>query len=143
MIDILERLYRIAKANLPDPPEIIENFIEKHKDGIFRWKSRDEYGDWDFNSWKDGGGDQTTYGENDFKSYNSGIPRQVIDDLAVFGLVPPSSMKEVKKARNREIKKFHPDHFLNNPEKLKTAKEILQIYNAAYDRLKEYYKDTM
>ncbi len=140
MIDILERLYRIAKASLPDPPEIIENFIGRHKERISRWKTYGEYDDPDFNSWKNNGQDQSSYDENSFKSDNYGTPRQVIDDLALFGLAPPCSMKEVKKARNREIKKFHPDHYLNDPEKLKTAKEILQIYNAAYDRLKEYYK---
>ena len=29
---------------------------------------------------------------------------------------------------------------MNDPEKRKTAKEILQIYNASYERLKAYYE---
>ena len=67
-------------------------------------------------------------------------PKELVDDLSVFGLKPPSKMEEVKKARNREIRKFHPDKFNNEPEKLETAKQIMQILNAAYDRLETYYK---
>ncbi|MCG8337734.1 MAG: J domain-containing protein [Proteobacteria bacterium] len=67
-------------------------------------------------------------------------PDQVTEDLQLFGLTPPSSLDEVKKARNREIKKFHPDKFLQEPEKMETAKKILQIYNAAYDRLEKKLK---
>jgi hypothetical protein len=69
----------------------------------------------------------------------SNIPPQILEDLAVFELKPPSSLEEVKKARNREIRKFHSDKFINDPEKYKTSKEIMQIYNAAYARLEKYY----
>ncbi len=68
------------------------------------------------------------------------IPQQVVKDLATFNLTPPSSLKAVKDARNREIKKYHSDKFVNDPEKLETSKEIMQIYNAAYDRLQAYYR---
>ena len=69
-----------------------------------------------------------------------GIPKQVAEDLAVFNLKPPSSLKEVRTARNREIKKYHSDRFINDREKFETSKQIMQIYNAAYDRLEEYFK---
>lgn len=68
------------------------------------------------------------------------IPQQVVKDLATFSLTPPSSLKAVKNARNREVKKYHSDKFINDPEKLETSKEIMQIYNAAYDRLRAYYR---
>ena len=64
-----------------------------------------------------------------------------VEDLAVFGLTPPSSLEEVRNARNREIKKYHSDKFMHDPEKFKTSKEIMQIYNAAFDRLGKYYKN--
>ena len=57
-----------------------------------------------------------------------------------FGLTPPSSLEEVRKARNREIKKYHSDHFVNDSERYETSKQIMQIYNAAYDRLKEHFE---
>lgn len=68
------------------------------------------------------------------------IPRQVIEDLATFNLGPPGSLEAVRNARNREIKKYHSDKFMSDPEKLETSKEIMQIYNAAYDRLADYYQ---
>lgn len=69
-----------------------------------------------------------------------GVPQQVIDDLAVFGLTPPSSLADVRAARNTEIKKYHSDKFVNDPDRFKTSKEIMQIYNAAFDRLRVYYE---
>ena len=69
-----------------------------------------------------------------------GIPQQVIDDLAVFGLTPPSSLAAVRAARNKEIKKYHSDKFVNEPDRFETSKEIMQIYNAAFDRLRAYYE---
>lgn len=66
--------------------------------------------------------------------------QQVVDDLSLFDLKPPSSLDEVKKARNRELKKFHPDKFATDPEKLETAKEIVQIYNEVFERLKKHYQ---
>ncbi|MDM8541452.1 hypothetical protein QUF90_10215 [Desulfococcaceae bacterium HSG9] len=68
------------------------------------------------------------------------FPQQVVQDLAEFGLIPPSSLPEVKKKWKAEMKKYHSDKFMNDPEKLKVSKEIMQIYNAAYDRLKQYYQ---
>ena len=70
----------------------------------------------------------------------AGYPQQVIEDLHLFGLSPPVTLEELRKTRNREIKKFHPDRFMNDPEKMETAKRILQIYNAAYERLKTHLK---
>jgi len=69
-----------------------------------------------------------------------GVPQQVIDDLAVFGLTPPSSLADVRAARNQEIKKYHSDKFVNEPDRFETSKEIMQIYNAAFDRLRAYYE---
>lgn len=64
---------------------------------------------------------------------------QLTEDLQLFGLKPPSSLEEVRQIRNRELKKFHPDKYLDQPDKLETAKQIVQIYNTTYDRLKQYY----
>ena len=70
----------------------------------------------------------------------SGVPQQVVEDLGVFDLTPPSSWEEVKAARNREIKKYHSDKFVNDPDRFETSKQIMQIYNAAFDRLRAYYQ---
>jgi hypothetical protein len=67
-------------------------------------------------------------------------PQQVVDDLSIFGLKPPSSLEEVKKVRNREIMKYHTDRFTGDSEKEQTSKRIMQIYNAAFDRLEKWYR---
>ena len=72
-------------------------------------------------------------------SHANGIPAHVVEDLAVFGLRPPGSLDEVIKARNREMKRYHPDKFMTEDEKVDAANEIAQMYNAAFERLKDYY----
>jgi len=67
-------------------------------------------------------------------------PDQILEDLSNFKLTPPSSLAEIKRARNQEIKKYHPDRFMDDPERIETAKEILQIYNASYERLKKFFQ---
>ena len=69
-----------------------------------------------------------------------GLPQQVVEDLGLFDLTPPSSWEEVKAARNREIKKYHSDKFVNDPDRFETSKQIMQIYNAAFERLRVYYQ---
>lgn len=74
------------------------------------------------------------------RPHPSGYPQQVVEDLGLFDLTPPSSLSEVKRARNQEMKKFHSDRFVNDPAKFQTSKEIMQIYNAAYERLRKFYE---
>ena len=64
-------------------------------------------------------------------------PKELIDDLAVFGLRPPATLAVVKRIRNQEIRKYHPDRFAGDLERETTAKEIPQIYNGAYERLEK------
>ena len=68
-----------------------------------------------------------------------GLPEQVLDDLALFEITPPGSWNEVVQARNREMKKYHPDKYMNASEKIAAANEIAQIYNAAFERLKTHF----
>lgn len=147
MKHVLERLYKIARAKTPNPEELFEKWIKK--------KRKSSTGDSWYNSFyekweKAGQSDDTSDHENKSQETSSqdtgfnnnfGVPQQVVDDLANFDLKPPSSLDEVKKARNREIKKYHSDKFMNDPEKLETSKHIMQIYNAAYARLKTYYEE--
>ncbi len=67
----------------------------------------------------------------------SPYPQELIDDLAVLGLKPPATFAEVKKARNKEIKSFHPDKFSSDKVKEEAAKQILQLINGAYERLEK------
>lgn len=140
-MNILQRLYRIAKANMPDSSDFLSGKKAKYEEkefedfDKFNQETKQEYGynrnnTYDYSSTNKQHNDNNTYG----------VPQQVLDDLGVFELAPPSSFAEVKKARNREVKKFHSDKFMNDPKKMETSKEIMQIINAAYDRLETYYE---
>jgi hypothetical protein len=145
MIDILKRLVSITRTYGPRKPRFLskerwKSRLKNHRKSASR-KSEGSYSD------TSEGNERSSHegrkysasgaGGNDYP----GVPPKVVEDLAIFGLTPPSSLDEVRKARNREIKKYHSDMFLHDPEKLDTSKQIMQIYNTAFDRLKEYYKN--
>jgi DnaJ-domain-containing protein 1 len=48
--------------------------------------------------------------------------------------------EEVKKSYKRLLRKYHPDRFANNPNKLKIATEITKKINRSYQNIKEYEK---
>lgn len=135
MADLLKRIARIARARMPKPSDLLDRWAQRRgyridpeadadrneEDGRARTESR---------------ASGTSRGNDPFP----GVPRQVVEDLSVFGLAPPSSLAEVRKARNREIKKYHSDRFVNDSERYETSNRIMQIYNAAYDRLKAHFE---
>ncbi len=131
MTEIFRRLYNITRSRIPK--------ITRNKD--HEYSSSEEFDPLNKNSEQDAG----SRSSSDFNSaggskQSQNVPQQVVEDLKVFDLTPPSSLAEVKKRRNEEIKKYHSDRFISDPERFKTSTEIMQIYNAAYERLKEYYK---
>ena len=76
---------------------------------------------------------------------NSDSLTQQEQDLSVFGLYPYGqekiSIDLIKKKRNEIIKKYHSDRYSGDPEKEIVAKELMQIVNQAYDRLKKTIKN--
>ncbi|MBQ4647321.1 MAG: DnaJ domain-containing protein [Candidatus Gastranaerophilales bacterium] len=44
-----------------------------------------------------------------------------------------SGLKEIKKAYKKLLKKYHPDLFINNQEKLKIAQKLIKKINEAYN----------
>ena len=156
MRDILDRLYHVARVYGLENSSVIKRLL-KNRCSIFSREFRDEDFDriWEkfdssFNNQEEepadsghqetGPGNRNQYESGDREETCSAMPAQFVEYLALFNLTPPSSLEEVRKARNREIKKYHSDKFMNNQEKLETSKKIMQIYNTAFDRLKEYYK---
>ena len=147
MRNIFKRIYKMARAEgayrLKKFGDLLFGDIEREaRDNANRWSSNSgssySRGNDGFSGGNQGG--KTRPGGTSASHRASGIPKQVAEDLAVFNLRHPCTWEEVRKARNREIKKYHSDRFLNDAERYKTSKEIMQIYNAAFDRLKAYYK---
>jgi len=124
-MSLFSRLYKITKSYIPNfkKADKVNHFDQNNASSNFSTEENQEPQSGD-----------NYYGDTDT------FPQQVVQDLAEFGLMPPSSLAEVKKKWKAEMKKYHSDKFMNDPEKLKVSKEIMQIYNAAYDRLKQYYQ---
>ena len=53
-------------------------------------------------------------------------------------LEPGADATEVRKAYRRMLKKYHPDKFANDPEKLKAATEVTRKLTEAYNGLLRY-----
>ena len=137
-MSIIGRLYRIARSHVPDGDHLKERLFRRKGKGDAggAFRSRRFEGD------KSSGEERARRKEKRRQEPESmGPSEQFLKDLAAFNLKPPSSLEEVKKARNREIKKYHSDRFMNDPEKLETSKEIMQILNSAFDRLKKHYEE--
>lgn len=156
-MDIGNRIFRLLKAATNDKLSAIDEIIEQGSnlvdDFLSDWEkkhglyedSQKTQNQQSTSSGRSTQGDSTRHHyqetkSQEYKSQSSPYPKQMVDDLQLFGLTPPVTLSELKKVRNQEIKKFHPDKFLNEPEKMETAKRILQIYNAAYERLEPQIK---
>ncbi|MBU2514844.1 hypothetical protein KJ966_26290 [bacterium] len=150
-MDIGNRLFRLLKAVANDKAATITQIFEQSDsfidETLREWERKYDLDDEkEFNehhsnqsysrqnqNWKDNSQTKRSSADDTTPPHS----KQMMEDLQLFNLFPPVKLEEVKKARNREIKKFHPDKFLQEPEKVETAKRIIQIYNAAYDRLKK------
>ncbi|MBC8073029.1 MAG: J domain-containing protein [Deltaproteobacteria bacterium] len=53
-------------------------------------------------------------------------------------LEPGAELADVRKAYRRLLKKFHPDRFANDPEKLKVATEVTRQLTEAHSGLNRY-----
>ncbi len=58
------------------------------------------------------------------------------DAYKKLGLKSSASMDAVEKAFKKEMLKFHPDRFANEPEKLESATKVSQILSEAYNLIK-------
>ncbi len=144
-MSVSKRLYRVFKTLTSEQLESFGDYLNQGNQYI-----DDLLSDWEetqrdtrrtnSNTDQNAGFKQTSQAksETNSDSYNA-FPEEVVNDLQLFGLTPPSTIDVVKKARNKEIKKYHPDHFNNDKNKQDTAKQIMQIYNSAFERLKKYY----
>lgn len=133
-MDVSSRLFRLLRAIAEDQVMTIGKFIEQG-DTLLDNRLRE----WEKKLGLDGDtreGKKRQQQKAKKTSDYSPYPQQLVEDLKLFNLTPPCSLDKVRKARNSEMKKFHPDKYSNDPAKKDVAKQIVQIYNAAYDRLK-------
>jgi DnaJ-domain-containing protein 1 len=66
--------------------------------------------------------------------------KQLIQYYANLELAPFASMDEVKRAYKELVHRYHPDKHAGDPERQKTANELLQSLTKAYDGLIAYFE---
>ena len=142
-MDLGQRIFNILKTLAQDQVDSFDKALREGRDRIFeeveKWEKQHGINPGEpYNPYQKKSAGRQQGPQAPPRQQSSSYPQDFIDDLAVFGLVPPSSMAEVKKKRNQEIKKYHPDRFNDQPEKIATAKEILQLINTAYGRLEKH-----
>ncbi len=137
-MDISQRLFRLMRSITEDKFESIGRFIDEGTDFLDErlkfWESEYEVNREEPNRY-----DRQDEQQDPYRPEPSPFSQQLREDLQLFGLTPPSSLEAVRQVRNTELKKFHPDKYLDQPDKLETAKRIVQIYNTTYDRLKKHF----
>lgn len=57
---------------------------------------------------------------------------------STLDLEPGADLKEVRRAYRKQMAKFHPDRFANDPEKYKVATEVTRKLTDAYNGLTRY-----
>lgn len=136
-----KRVTRLFKSVVGEAIEDIEKLLHENTslfdEKISKWEEKANHNY--FQEKADVQEEANQFNADELKSSDILYPKQLVDDLKIFDLSPPSSLSEVKKARNLGIKKFHPDKFVADDEKSETAKRILQIYNSAFERLKRHF----
>lgn len=148
-MDVSQRVFRLFRTIAQDKLSAIEQILDQESHFSFNEKLKEwekKYGIYDNESEKSHTNHSTSNEEGkttgSYQSSNQvypGYSDENIEDLKLFGLQPPSSFSEVKKIRNQEMKKFHPDKYIQSPDKMDVANQIVQIYNAAYERLKIFF----
>lgn len=140
-MDVSKRLYRVLRSLTEDRLAAVGKFIEQG-DALLdeKLKAWEEQLGLNEDQSFEGAYEKSHTGESSRQKSSPPRSSQLIEDLKLFNLSPPSSLQEVKKARNREMKVFHPDKYLNDPEKMAIANQIVQIYNDAYERLKASFE---
>ena len=140
-MSVSKRLYQVFKSLTAAQVDTFSEYLDQGNqyidDLLSGWEKEHAS---DFKTKSKAHFEEQTFSKSDSGSKpRADYPRQVIEDLSLFELKPPASLQIVKKARNEEIKKYHPDRFNNDKSKQDTAKQIMQIYNSAYERLEKYY----
>jgi len=59
-------------------------------------------------------------------------------DYAILKVRFDAPFEEVKKAHKNLLRQYHPDRFANDPARFKTATEIAQKINQAFQNIKAF-----
>jgi hypothetical protein len=62
------------------------------------------------------------------------------ESLKRLGLPPGATLAEAEKAYKKEIRKYHPDHFVSDPKKAQVATKVAQMLGEALENVRKHKK---
>ncbi len=133
MSDIKHRLMRSVRANLNHLLDNIKEFEERGGvRSIFEAHDR-QFTD---EGWEEIGGDR---GRTHHPPPPASEPGKTIQDYYANMEVPfGSDLPTVRRAYHRLMRKYHPDNYVNDPEKEAMATRLSQELSVAYQAIQKY-----
>ena len=120
---MFDRLFNILRANLGNSTDADQGLnyrnIDEEYERYFKTEKQQPSQDFNFN-----------YGHHNTTPLFS---KEELEHYAALELKPGAAFPEIKAAYKSLMKKYHPDRFHNDPAKHKSALELAQKLNKAYD----------
>lgn len=118
---IPNRLFRLAKAYVND------------------WLNKDkENADFDDDIWEDFEREERQQQRR--QRYNRPRDPKIVQYYERLNIPYDSDYQTVREAWKRLMKKYHPDKYVNDPQKIKMATKISQELTEAYKEIEKYLK---
>lgn len=142
-MDLLDRLNYLLRSVLeePDVSRYYRGSQGSDPDWREAWKELDEYMKWGFEPDSDGpgGGTPGAHGTRSGRTSPASIPSELRKDFETLEAKPGAPITEVRRQFRRELSRYHPDHFIHDPEKFKAATAVTRELIRAYRRIRDYY----
>jgi DnaJ-domain-containing protein 1 len=141
MDQIFNRLYNMLRSAFNDDPFDSTTFEETKRmhydpDMAEAWEELDEYLKTGSNTKKES---TSGYGsQNRSRGATKDEIEQLRKDYTNLEVPFGASFEEVRKAYKNLLRKYHPDRFATDPNKLKIATEITKKINESYQKIKVF-----
>jgi DnaJ-domain-containing protein 1 len=139
MDQIFNRLYNLVRSVFDDDPfdsSSIEETKRRYYDPDLAdaWEELDSY-------LKGEGEEKKSHGEGARNRYSSRSAEEMESlrkDYSNLEVPFGASFEEVRKSYKGLLRKYHPDKFANDPNKLRIATEITKKINESYQKIKSF-----
>jgi DnaJ-domain-containing protein 1 len=162
IMGITDRISKIAKSYINDAKDSLENefdeFADKFRDGSLGEELMERFDklrgkmEAETDSIYEEDYEKILRDDGYYKSGNTNNNQQsstkrsrkqenkLDDAYKKLGVPKSATLKEIEKAYKKEIRKYHPDHFAQDPEKAKVATKVSQVLSEAFEIIKKSKK---
>jgi DnaJ-domain-containing protein 1 len=137
-VDILDRLSLLLRSALDDPTDAARRHGGSSADPDWReaWNELDEY----MRRVSDpAGGDAGDAGDAGSTSAGAAMPQRVEKAFETLEIEPGSPLDTVRRQFRRELARYHPDRFADDPEKFAAATAVTRELIQSYRLIRDYY----